>query len=62
MIVEDVTTTGDSSLKAVDRAQQEGLEVLGIITLVDREEGARENIEAQGQVLKSVFTRTEVVA
>ena len=61
VIVEDVTTTGDSSLKAVDRAQQEGLEVLGIITLVDREEGARENIEGQGQVLKSVFTRTEVV-
>lgn len=61
VIVEDVTTTGDSSLKAVERAQQEGLEVLGIITLVDREEGARENIEGQAQVLKAVFTRTEVV-
>lgn len=61
VIVEDVTTTGDSSMKAVDRAQQEGLQVLGVITLVDREEGARENIEGQGQVLKSVFTRTEVV-
>ncbi len=61
VIVEDVTTTGDSSLKAVERAEQEGLEVLGIITLVDREEGARENIEGQGQVLKAVFTRTEVV-
>ena len=48
-------------MKAVERAQQEGLDVLGIITLVDREEGARENIEGQGQVLKSVFTRTEVV-
>ena len=61
VIVEDVTTTGGSSMKAVERAQQEGLEVLGIITLVDREEGARENIEGQGQVLRSVFTRTEVV-
>ena len=61
VIVEDVTTTGDSSMKAVYRAQQEGLEVLGIITLVDREEGARENIEGQGQILKSVFTRSEVV-
>ncbi len=61
VIVEDVTTTGDSSMKAVDRAQQEGLEVLGVITLVDREEGARENIEGQGQVLRSIFTRTEVV-
>ena len=61
VIVEDVTTTGGSSMKAVERARQEGLEVLGIVTLVDREEGARENIEGQGQVLKSVFTRTEVV-
>jgi orotate phosphoribosyltransferase len=61
VIVEDVTTTGDSSMKAVERARQEGLEVLGIVTLVDREEGARENIEGQGQVLRAVFTRTEVV-
>jgi orotate phosphoribosyltransferase len=61
VIVEDVTTTGGSSMKAVERAQQEGLVVLGIVTLVDREEGARENIEGQGQILKSVFTRTEVV-
>jgi len=61
VIVEDVTTTGDSSMKAVDRAQQEGLVVLGIITLVDREEGARANIEGAGQVLRSVFTRSEVV-
>ena len=62
VIVEDVTTTGGSSMKAVERAEQEGLTVIGIITLVDREEGARENIEGQGQVLKAVFTRTEVVA
>jgi orotate phosphoribosyltransferase len=61
VIVEDVTTTGGSSMKAVERARQEGLEVLGIVTLVDREEGARENIEGQGQQLRSVFTRTEVV-
>jgi len=61
VIVEDVTTTGDSSMKAVTRAQEEGLVVLGIITLVDREEGAQENITAAGQVLKPVFTRTEVV-
>ncbi len=61
VIVEDVTTTGGSSMKAVERAQQEGLVVLGIVTLVDREEGARENIEGAGQQLRSVFTRTEVV-
>lgn len=61
VIVEDVTTTGGSSMKAVERARQEGLEVIGIVTLVDREEGALENIQGQGQQLKSVFTRTEVV-
>jgi len=61
VIVEDVTTTGDSSMKAVKRAQEEGLEVLGIVTLVDRQEGAQENITGAGQVLKPVFTRTEVV-
>ncbi len=61
VIVEDVTTTGGSSIQAVERAEEEGLVVLGIITLVDREEGARENIEAKGQVLRAVFTRTEIV-
>jgi len=61
VIVEDVTTTGGSSLQAVERAQEEGLEVLGIVTLVDREEGAREAIEGAGQQLRAVFTRTEVV-
>ena len=61
VIVEDVTTTGDSSLKAVTRAQEEGLKVAGIVTLVDRQEGAQENITAAGQVLKAVFTREEVV-
>ncbi|SHJ55807.1 orotate phosphoribosyltransferase [Malonomonas rubra DSM 5091] len=61
VIVEDVTTTGGSSLKAVERAEEEGLVVLGIVTLVDREEGAREAIESAGQKLRAVFTRTEVV-
>jgi orotate phosphoribosyltransferase len=35
--------------------------VVGIVTLVDREEGARENIEGEGQALRAVFTRTEVI-
>jgi len=61
VIVEDVTTTGGSSMKAVARAEEEGLEVVGIVTLVDREEGARENIEGAGQTLRAVFTRNEVV-
>lgn len=61
VIVEDVTTTGGSSMKAVERAREEGLEVVGIVTLVDREEGAREAIEGAGLPLRAVFTRTQVV-
>ncbi|MEJ2700683.1 MAG: orotate phosphoribosyltransferase [Desulfuromonadales bacterium] len=61
VIVEDVTTTGGSSMKAVERAREEGLNVVGIVTLVDREEGARENIENQGIPLRAVFTRTQIV-
>ncbi len=62
VIVEDVTTTGGSSMKAVERAHEEGLEVVGIVTLVDREEGAREAIEGAGQTLRTVFTKSEVVS
>ncbi len=61
VIVEDVTTTGGSSIKAVERAREEGLNVVGIVTLVDREEGARENIENEGIPLRAVFTRTQIV-
>lgn len=61
VIVEDVVTTGGSSMKAVNRAIEEGLEVLGIVTLVDREEGGRESIEAEGYWLKAIFTKSQLV-
>ena len=61
VIVEDVVTTGGSSMKAVRRAEEEGLNVLGIVTLVDREEGGRENIEAEGYWLRAIFTKSELV-
>jgi orotate phosphoribosyltransferase len=61
VIVEDVVTTGGSSMKAVRRAEEEGLTVLGIVTLVDREEGGRENIEAEGYELRTIFTRSQIV-
>jgi orotate phosphoribosyltransferase len=61
VIVEDVVTTGGSSMKAVNRAKEEGLDVLGIVSLVDREEGGRENIEAEGYWLKTIFTKSDLV-
>jgi len=60
VIVEDVVTTGGSSMKAVDRAREEGLEVLGVVALVDREEGGREFLEEKGITLRALFTKSEV--
>jgi len=62
VIVEDVVTSGGSSIKAIKRAEEEGLVVLGVVTLVDREEGGRENIEKEGYWMKSIFTKAEILA
>ena len=62
VIVEDVVTSGGSSLKAIRRAEEEGLLVLGVVTLVDREEGGRENIEKAGYWLRAIYTKTEILA
>lgn len=62
VIVEDVVTSGGSSMKAIKRAEEEGMKVLGVVTLVDREEGGRENIEKEGYWLKAIFTKAEVLA
>jgi len=44
VIVEDVVTTGGSTIKAITRAQAAGLEVIKVVTLIDREEGGKEAI------------------
>ncbi len=61
VIVEDVVTTGGSSMKAVKRAEEEGCEVVMILALVDRCEGGRENIEKEGYRLESLFEKADVV-
>jgi orotate phosphoribosyltransferase len=59
VVVEDVVTTGASTIKAIERARAEGLEPIGAITLVDRNEGGREPIEATGVKVMSLFTRSD---
>ncbi len=61
-IVEDVVTTGASTIKAIERARAEGLMPLGAFALVDREEGGREAIEATGVKVHSLFTRRDFPA
>jgi orotate phosphoribosyltransferase len=61
LIVDDVCTTGDSTIKAIGAAREAGLNVLGAICLVDREEGAREVIEGElGCPFDRVFTIGEL--
>jgi orotate phosphoribosyltransferase len=55
-IVEDVCTTGGSSIKAIERARLHGLVVRRVIALVDREEGGREAVEREAP-FSSLFTR-----
>ncbi|HZX96914.1 MAG TPA: orotate phosphoribosyltransferase [Myxococcales bacterium] len=59
VVVEDVVTTGGSTLKAIERCRQEGLHVLGVVALVDREEGGRDAVEAAGVALRSLFVRSD---
>ena len=61
VILEDVVTTGGSTLKSCERAVEYGLNILGIVSMVDREEGGREAIEAAGYKFISVFTKTDIV-
>ena len=57
VILEDVTTTGGSTLKAVEKLRAAGYVVAGVIALVDRLEGGREAIEAAGLQFIALYTR-----
>jgi orotate phosphoribosyltransferase len=58
VILEDVITTGASTLRAIERARGAGLEVLHALALVDRREGGREAVAAQCPV-DALFSRTD---
>ncbi|RME68991.1 MAG: orotate phosphoribosyltransferase [Nitrospirae bacterium] len=56
VIVEDVLTTGGSAMKAIDVALSAELEVLGLLAVLDRQEGGRENIQARGIPVHCLLT------
>jgi orotate phosphoribosyltransferase len=56
VILEDVVTTGGSSLKAIEVTEKEGYKVKGIVALLDRLEGGKAAIEGGGYAFKSIFT------
>ena len=60
-IIDDVITTGGSTITAIEQARKAGLNIEMVITLIDREEGGRENILKHVDNIKSILTRTEIM-
>ena len=56
VVLEDVVTTGQSAMKAVDRLREAGYQVEQVISLVDRQQGGAEFYQQQGLKFQAVFT------
>jgi orotate phosphoribosyltransferase len=62
VVIEDVITTGGSALKAIEAVRAHGGEVVGVLSVVDREEGGREAIAATGVPVQALVTRSALLA
>jgi orotate phosphoribosyltransferase len=63
VVVDDVITTGGSTIKAIEAVQKLGLEVSKVVVLVDREEmNGRQNIERLCPKVEALIERSEVMA
>ncbi|MDI6741473.1 MAG: orotate phosphoribosyltransferase [Smithella sp.] len=60
-VIDDVITTGGSTVIAIEQARKAGLVVETVITLIDREEGGRENILKHVSNVQSILTRTQIM-
>ncbi len=59
-LVEDTTTTGGSTLEALEIVEEAGGKVARVLCLVDRGEGAAEAFAARGQALEALYTRSDL--
>jgi orotate phosphoribosyltransferase len=60
-IIDDVATTGGSTIKAIERAREEGLDVVKAVILVDRQEGGLDNIRRHVADVTAIITRDELL-
>lgn len=61
-IIDDVATTGGSTIQAIERARSEGLDVVKVVVLVDREEGGVERIREYVTDVSVIVSRSELMA
>lgn len=61
IVVDDVITTGGSTIKAIEAIRQAGGEVVAALVLVDRQEGGKEAIESLGIPVLTIFTRSQLL-
>jgi orotate phosphoribosyltransferase len=59
VVVEDVTTTGGSAMKAVEALREVGANVVLVLTMVDREEGANDTFAQAGLPFRSIYKASE---
>ncbi len=62
VVIDDVATTGGSTVKAIKRAESEGLVVVAAVVLVDRQEGGLDTIRKHTANVSAIITRDELVA
>src|SRR6202043_2789560 len=62
VVIEDVITTGGSALRAIEAVRSANMFVVGVLALVDREEGGREAIERAGVSVMSLATASQIIA
>lgn len=61
VVIEDSVTSGGSAVQAIEAVQAAGARVLGVLAVVDREEGGRERIESQGLPFVTLFTAADLL-
>ncbi|NNM88754.1 MAG: hypothetical protein HKL95_09575 [Phycisphaerae bacterium] len=60
LLVEDIATTGGQVLEAAKVIQAAGATVEKIVAVIDRQEGARENIQAAGFIFEAILTKNDL--
>ncbi|MGH1418026.1 MAG: orotate phosphoribosyltransferase [Hyphomicrobiaceae bacterium] len=59
VVIEDVTTTGGSAIKAAQALREEGAEIISVITIVDRQEGAAEAFTQADLPFEAILTKAD---